>query len=135
MDKFKLDFQVRDYECDLQKIVNNATYLNYLEHTRHEFLKYISIDFVEMHNKGINLVVVRSEVDYKYPLTSGDAFYVTLHMERESKIKFAFYQDIYRTSDDKLIIKGKIIGTCLSNTGRPVLPDEILRVIEQYSTS
>lgn len=37
--RFRLDFSVRDYECDLAGMVNNATYLNYIEHTRHEFLK------------------------------------------------------------------------------------------------
>jgi len=29
--QFKVDFEVRDYECDLQGIVNNAVYQNYLE--------------------------------------------------------------------------------------------------------
>ncbi len=36
--EFELEFTVRDYECDLQGIVNNAVYLNYLEHTRHQYL-------------------------------------------------------------------------------------------------
>ncbi len=39
--KFCLDFKVRDYECDMEGIVNNATYMNYLEHARHEFLHTI----------------------------------------------------------------------------------------------
>ncbi|MDD4178978.1 MAG: acyl-CoA thioesterase [Candidatus Margulisbacteria bacterium] len=125
MSEFRLDFTVRDYECDLQGIVNNATYLNYLEHTRHEFLKSAGIDFALMHQKGINLVVVRSEIDYKYSLTSGDKFYVTLKMELEGKIRFVFYQDIYRAADNKLVLKGKIIGTALSPSGRPFLPDEL----------
>lgn len=122
---FRLDFSVRDYECDLQKIVNNATYLNYLEHARHEFLKTIGVDFVEMHNKGINLVVVRTEIDYKYPLTSGDKFFVAVNMALEGKIRFVFYQDIFRIPDDKLILKAKIIGTSISSSGRPFLPDEL----------
>jgi len=36
--RFKLNFEVRDYECDLSGIVNNAVYLHYLEHARHELL-------------------------------------------------------------------------------------------------
>ncbi|MFA4967189.1 MAG: acyl-CoA thioesterase [Candidatus Margulisiibacteriota bacterium] len=131
MSDFRLDFVVRDYECDLQGIVNNAIYLNYLEHTRHEFLKSAGVDFVLMHQKGINLVVVRSEVDYKFSLTSGDTFYVTLKMALEGKIRFVFYQDIYRMPDDKLILKGKIIGTALSGQGRPFLPDEVKKLIDQ----
>ncbi|MBU1616775.1 MAG: acyl-CoA thioesterase [Candidatus Margulisbacteria bacterium] len=133
MNEYQLDLTVRDYECDLQGIVNNATYLNYLEHTRHEFLKSVGIDFALMHQKGIDLVVVRSEIDYKSPLKSGDKFYVTLKMAQEGKIRFVFYQDIYRAVDDKPIIKGKITGTALSGAGRPFLPDELKNLIENYS--
>ena len=29
---YELEMKVRDYECDLQGIVNNANYQHYLEH-------------------------------------------------------------------------------------------------------
>ena len=45
---FVLDMEVRDYECDLQGVVNNSVYQNYLEHTRHKYLKSTGIDFAEL---------------------------------------------------------------------------------------
>ena len=36
---FETKMEVRDYECDIEGIVNNANYLHYMEHTRHLFLK------------------------------------------------------------------------------------------------
>ena len=122
---YTLDMDVRDYECDIQGIVNNAVYQNYLEHARHEYLKHLGLDFAEYARQGINLVVVRAELDYKQPLMSGDKFRVGLNMVRESKIKFAFHQDIIRQSDNRVMVKGKIIGTALSPTGRPKIPPEL----------
>ncbi len=69
---FSLEMAVRDYECDLQGVVNNAVYQNYLEHARHEYLKSIGIDFAALAAQKINLVVVRVEIDYKASLTSGE---------------------------------------------------------------
>ena len=60
---FELEFSVRDYECDLQGIVNNGVYLNYFEHARHSFLITKKIDFAGLHAEGIDLVVSRIEID------------------------------------------------------------------------
>ncbi len=75
---FTHPFTVRDYECDLQGIVNNAIYLHYLEHARHVFLKTRGVDFAALHAQGIDPVVVRIEVDYKVSLRSGDEFSVIM---------------------------------------------------------
>ena len=125
---FSMEMAVRDYECDIQGIVNNSVYQNYLEHVRHEYLKQIGVDFKMLAQKGINLVVVRIELDYKYPLTSGDRFVIGLNMLKESKIKIAFYQDIYRLPDNKPVIKGKIIGAALNSRGRPYIPKEFEKI-------
>jgi acyl-CoA thioester hydrolase len=122
---FTLDFQVRDYEVDMQGIVNNAVYQNYLEHTRHEFLKSIDLDFARFARDGINLVVVRAELDYRHPLKSGDRFWVGVRLERVSRLRFAFLQDIFRSPDDRLILNARVIGTAMNAKGRPVLPTEL----------
>ena len=122
--RFRLDFKVRDYECDLQGVVNNGVYQNYLEHTRHEFLLECGIDFAALARDGVNLVVVRAELDYKYPLRSGDRFWVGLNVERASKIRFDFMQDMFR-EDGKAVLRAKITGTAMNERGRPFLPPQI----------
>ena len=119
---FTLELEVRDYECDLQGIVNNAVYQHYLEHARHTFLRRQGIDFADLARQGINLVLVRIEIDYLYPLRSGDQFYVGLNLERVSRLRFRFAQDVFRLPDGKPIIRASAIATALNERGRPLSP-------------
>jgi acyl-CoA thioester hydrolase len=122
--QYELDFTVRDYECDLQGIVNNAVYLNYFEHARHTFLINKNIDFAALHTEGIDLVVSRIEIDYRLSLTSGDHFVVKLNTLREGALKLIFEQDIYKFPENKLVAHAKVIGVGLKH-GRPMRLDEI----------
>lgn len=123
---FHHDFEVRDYECDLQGIVNNAVYQNYLEHARHVFLKANGLDFSELSAQGVNLVVVRIELDYLFPLRSGDRFRVAVQTEPVSRLRFAINQQIYRLPDEKPILRGRIIASGIDPRGRPHLPKELM---------
>lgn len=127
---FKIELEVRDYECDMEGIVNNAVYMNYLEHARHVFIKSKGLDFAELTQKGIQLVVIRIEADYLYPLRSGDRFQVTISPERVSKLRFGFMQNIHRIPDDKLILSAKVIGTSLNAEGQPRYFDEVEKLFQ-----
>lgn len=117
---FKIQMQVRDYECDLQGVVNNSVYQNYLEHARHEFLQSIGVDFSKLTAEAVHLVVTRVELDYKASLRPNDQFYVTVALTRESRIKYAFMQNIYRLTDEKLMLQAKTLGVALNPKGRPI---------------
>jgi len=104
---YEIQLAVRDYECDLQGVVNNAVYQNYLEHARHEYLLTKSNSFKDLTNQGILLMVSRIEMDFKYSLTSRDVFTVKVRTERQG-VKLVFFQDIYRLQDDKLCLKAKV---------------------------
>jgi acyl-CoA thioester hydrolase len=116
---YELAFSVRDYECDLQGIVNNAVYQNYYEHARHQYLLGKNIDFAGLHNEGIDLIVSRVEIDYKFSLRSGDLFRVTVKTYREGHLRLIFDQEIYKLPENKLVSHAKVIGVGL-NHGRPM---------------
>jgi acyl-CoA thioester hydrolase len=124
-DRFGLEFVVRDYECDLQGVVNNANYQHYLEHARHEFLISKGVSFVDLHEEGIDLIVTRVEIDYKYPLRSRDKFIVRLNILREGNARLVFVQDIFRLPDKKHVVHAKVTGVA-TKKGRPVPPGKLV---------
>ena len=106
--------KVRDYECDLQGIVNNANYQHYLEHTRHEFLLAHDISFADLHERGIDAVVARITMQFKVPLRSGDEFVSRLWLKKEN-VRYVFMQDIFRKSDEKLAVRAQVDTVCIVN--------------------
>ena len=122
--QFELDLCVRDYECDLQGIVNNAVYLNYFEHARHTFLLEKNIDFDRLHTEGIDLVVYRIEVDYKHSLRSRDRFVIRLNIHRDGPLRLVFEQYILKLPDYGLVAQIKVTGVGTKN-GRPIKMDDI----------
>lgn len=119
---FETELEVRDYECDIQGIVNNSVYQNYLEHCRHQFLYKVGLSFAQMHNEGIDAVVIRAELDYKFPLRPGDAFFVRLKMAKQGRLRVIFKQQVIRKTDEKLMVDARIT-TVLTRNGRPVSPE------------
>jgi len=126
---YSLEFSVRDYECDLTGIVNNANYQHYLEHTRHEFMKARGVDFAGWFQRGISFVVIRIEMDFLFPLRSGDKFIVTLQPRQVSRLRLGFDQDIYRLPDEKPILKSVVIASAINQRGKPEVPAEVFSLI------
>jgi acyl-CoA thioester hydrolase len=122
---FEIELKVRDYECDMDHVVNNAVYLNYLEHARHELLLTRGLRFGELSKRGISLVVTRMEIDYKASLVSGDSFVVRTSLKRVGRLRLVFDQHIHRRSDDRLMLSALVTGTALNARGRPEFPDEL----------
>jgi Predicted thioesterase len=119
---FETRMQVRDYECDIEGIVNNANYLHYCEHTRHLFLKECGLSFAEMHEKGVDAVVARMNLQYKSPLRPDDEFISRVGLTKEG-IKYVFHHDIFRlvgesgdsatSPREELCFRGKVELVCI----------------------
>ena len=126
---FELELEVRDYECDLQGVVNNAVYLNYLEHARHRYLLHAGLDFARLHEQGCDLVLMRSEVDYLSPLRSGDRFAVGSRLGRGGRVRWIFDQEIFRLPEGETVVRARMEGTGVIN-GRPRLTPELQDLLD-----
>lgn len=111
---FETEMEVRDYECDIQGIVNNANYLHYTEHTRHLYLMSLGVSFAKLHEQGVDPVVARMNLQYKTPLRSDDVFVSKLGVRKEG-LRYVFHQDIFRKSDGRLCLRAIVELVCLIN--------------------
>lgn len=133
---FSIEMEVRDYELDCEQIVNNANYLHYLEHTRHKFCRAAGMPFIEMHEKGIDAVVRKLEMEYYSPLRSGDSFLSCLNIERKGP-RFIFHQDIYKKPEGKAetfgepVVKAVVTIVALKD-GKLSKGDEIAEFFKKY---
>lgn len=123
------EFEVRDYEIDLQGVVNNANYMHYLEHARHKFLLSKNIDFEALHHQGKDLIVTKAEMRYRSPLKSGDRFVIKSGISKEGNIQVTFEQDIYKLPENKLVLNARITGACTFK-GKPVVPEEVFEALD-----
>lgn len=128
---FKLEMKVRDYECDLQGVVNNSNYQRYMEHTRHEFLESLGENFGVMHEQGIDAFVSSVSIQFRQSLRSGDKFISCLNVYKNGP-KLVFEQDIYRASDGVLATKGKVESVVVENgrLTRGEYFDELLKKVQ-----
>lgn len=124
---FTTELETRDYECDLQGVVNNANYQHYLEYTRHLWLKSRGQSFQQWHNEGIDVMLSEITMRYKTPLHGQEEFVSCLNLHREGA-RFVFEQDLYRKSDMKLCLQATVTVVSVVN-GRLSKGDEVAAML------
>ncbi|GBU06940.1 thioesterase [Bacteroidales bacterium] len=104
---FEVEMKVRDYECDIQGIVNNANYQHYIEHARHEFLRSFGADFAQLHRDGVDAVVSKIAIEYKQSLVGGERFVCKIRISKKGP-KMVFYQDIFSLDNHCLAARAEV---------------------------
>lgn len=124
-----MDMEVRDYELDCEQIVNNANYLHYMEHTRHKFCQDAGLSFIEMHNRGIDAVVRKIEIEYKTSLHGGDSFLSCLRLERKGP-RFIFHQEILKPDGESVAVA--TVTVVVLKDGKLSRGDEMASAFAKY---
>ncbi|MCM1309494.1 MAG: acyl-CoA thioesterase [Bacteroides sp.] len=121
--------KVRDYEIDSEGIVNNACYLNYLEHTRHEFCEMAGLSFRAMRQNGMSPVVRHVDITYKTSLGLGAEFVSRLNLRRKGP-RFIFHQWI-ETPQGTPVVDAEVTIVNIIN-GKLTRGDELARAFAKY---
>ncbi len=123
---------VRDYELDSQGIVNNATYINYLEQCRNDYARSLNIDFAEYHKAGYIFVVAGIEIQYRKSLTANEKFCATAMLSGYDKKRIYFNQEIIKTYDASIAAKAIVHIACLDyKAGKAEMPSMLTEVLDK----
>ncbi|MGL4524549.1 MAG: acyl-CoA thioesterase [Spirochaetia bacterium] len=123
---FHIKMAVRSYECDFQGIVNNAVYMNYLEHARMCFGESAGISVVQMAEDGIIWVVSGANLRYRSSLRAGDLFEISTSMNFQGRMRAIFEQQITKANSGEVVMEAEIITACIIG-GRTAPFPEFLR--------
>ena len=109
--------RVRTYECDSNGHVNNATYLNYLEYARHEFLRSIGFDYSLVTQEGYGVYIARIEIDYKKSAILDDTLLIRSWPIKKRAASGTLVQQILRGED--VIAEAQITWAFVNPSGIP----------------
>lgn len=122
---------VRDYELDIQQVVNNAVYLNYFEHARHLMLRDIGIDFVTWHQQQYDFMLVETNIKYLKPLKSRDYFTITSTIQRQGRVRIFFEQNLKLQHSNELMTSACCTAICLDAArGRACMPKQLVDILD-----
>ncbi|OCH98141.1 hypothetical protein A8135_13365 [Legionella jamestowniensis] len=125
MINFIWESKVRAHEIDAQGIVNNSHYLCYFDHVRTLHLHALGADWIQLSNKGINLVLSQANLQYLKPLRAFERFKVTSTIAKEGRLKLIFTQSLYNSAG-ALMCRGINTVVCVDiNRNKPIAIDKV----------
>lgn len=118
--------KVRSYECDSYNHVNNAVYLNYLEHARMDFLNNVGFDYNGLIKAGFYLYVTHIDIYYKASAVLNDELEIESIPMELKHITGKFKQTI-KKQDGTICAEATVTWACVNHQGRPSkIPQEFM---------
>lgn len=129
--KFILPMRVRYAECDVQGVVFNSRYLEYLDVGITEYWRTIGIFGLE---GELEFHVVRNTVDYRKPLLLDEEFDVCLRLSGVGRTSMTSHWEIHGREAEDLRASGETINVHVAEVrGAPAaVPTRVIELFEIY---
>lgn len=113
------------HDTDCGGIVYYGNYLKFFEEARTEFFEQKGLALKKLVEEGILFVVVRQEIDYKFPGRYADELTITTKIENISLVKIEFKHEV-RNQNNDLICVAKTIMACIGSDFKPKqIPEDL----------
>ena len=129
-------YRAKVYYKDVDKmgVVYYARYFEYFEAARTELLQSISLDVTSIENEGYYLPVITSHCDYKSGANFEDELSVKLAINKPPKSTMKIDYEVYRSSNEELLVTGYTIHAFTDQSGKAVKPPKrLLEAIHKNS--
>lgn len=100
---------VRFSEVDSMKVVWHGNYVKYLEDGREAFGRQYQLGYMDVYANKVMTPVVKLDIDYKNYVSYQEKIRIETELEFTVAAKIIFNYQIFRCSDDKLVLTAKTI--------------------------
>src|SRR5947209_8356625 len=115
---FELTISVEPADIDQLGHVNNVTYLRWVQDIA---VAHWTAVAPEEDQKKLLWVVLRHEIDYRYPAFAGDTITARTWVGQATRLKFERHTEFVRQKDGKLLAKARTIWCPIdAASGKPV---------------
>lgn len=115
----------RYLEVDRQGVVFNMWYLAYFDDAMTGFLAARGVPYPELMARGLDVMLVHTELDWSGGLGFGEAAYVEVGVEAVGRTSFTLTFDVVR--DGATLCRGRTVYVLVTLEGneKTVVPDEL----------
>lgn len=116
-DAFSLPIIPRYAEVDQQGVVFNGHYLTWFDEASTAFFDHLGLPFTEFIGWGLDVKVVRAEIDYLAPIRWRDAVRAEARCESTGTTSFTLEFEVHRRHDagaDVLAVRGRNVYVVVS---------------------
>jgi acyl-CoA thioester hydrolase len=128
---FSIPVRVYYEDTDAGGVVYYANYLKYFERCRTEWVRKAGYDQSQLaSDAGVGFVARKANCDYRKPARLDDQLTVVLQVERLTRVRVVFRQQVQR--GDEVLVTGTVEIACvnLATMTPTAIPDPLYRQLE-----
>ena len=135
---FSFPLRVRWAECDVQGVVFNVSYVNYVEIGQAEYFRNLGVAIYDPEvRRAFDLATVKMSIDFLAPARLDDMLTVCWKIHRLGNSSLTARSEIYRACSDEPLTRAEVVYVNYDDatrTSRPV-PDGLRRLMDTFEAT